>query len=549
MKELLLRRKRALIRYIIGSLFPTMIQFLIAGVFVLIFDSMQKRDLVYFKWIVVMTIAVALITMGLSLASRLMRIGFMRDTLLDIRKQAFDKIVHMSYREFSKASKEVYISHLVNDINTFENNFFVNLLNVISLGATYLVSFIVLLVLDVKLALAMFVVSLVLFGISKLFANKTNDLQEDVSKKNEKFTVDMANTFNGLEILKLNNIETKFLEKSFRAINRVEHKKLQFNIYSELQRSIIMFSGYGVLMAVLVYMVFNMPMNHSIAKMLFSFQMCNNMIFPLIEILPRFNVMKSSIKIYDKITHQEDATNLLVERENEFVLGEAISVENLSFSYEEQNVLNNANFVIEKGKKYLIKGVSGTGKSTLIKLLSMIYDTYEGNIRVDGINYRDIKERSFNDQVAFIYQDVFLFEDSIRNNITLYKDLSETQIQEAVRLAGLEEFIKEQPQGLDTLLMENGKNLSGGQRQRIAIARAIAKNAQILFVDEGTSALNEAIGRQIEATFLNLDATVIAISHRYYPGVTEQYDGILEIKNGSISSYDTNAYFEEVAVC
>ena len=99
------------------------------------------------------------------------------------------------------------------------------------------------------------------------------------------------------------------------------------------------------------------------------------------------------------------------------------------------------------------------------------------------------------------------------------------------------------------MLLENGKNLSGGQRQRISIARAIAKQAKILFVDEGTSALNEEIGRQIENAFLNLDATVIAISHRYYQGITEQYDEVLEIKNGSVVTYSAQEYFEEDAAC
>lgn len=549
MKELLLKRKKAFITYVIGCLFPTIDQFLIAGVFVLIFDSIQKQDLNYFKWVAGATVLAALITMGLSLGSRLMRIGFMRDTLLEIRKQAFDKIVNMNYREFSKQSKEVYISHLINDINTFENNFFINLLNVIFMGATYSVSFIVLLCLDFKLAIAMFMISVALFGVSKLFSHKTDALQENVSEYNEKFTLESSNTFNGLEILKLNNIETKFLDKTLSAINKVEHKKLQFNVYSELQRSIIMFSGYAILMGVLVYMVFTMPVATGIAKLLFTFQMCNNMIFPLIEILPRFNVMKSSVKIYDKITQHEESSDTQTIREEAFLFNEHISVENLEFSYEKQQILRKASFNIEKGKKYLIKGVSGTGKSTLIKLLSMIYEDYKGMIKVDGVDYRDIKETSFNDQVAFIYQDVFLFEDSIRNNISLYKDLPEDQIQEAVRLAGLEEFINEQEKGLDTLLMENGKNLSGGQRQRISIARAIAKRATILFVDEGTSALNEEIGRQIESTFLNLDATVVAISHRYYAGVTEQYDEVLEIKNGRVNSCSAAMYFGEVEVC
>jgi ATP-binding cassette subfamily B protein len=102
---------------------------------------------------------------------------------------------------------------------------------------------------------------------------------------------------------------------------------------------------------------------------------------------------------------------------------------------------------------------------------------------------------------------------------------------------------------LNQRLTENGKNLSGGQRQRISIARAMAKNAEILFVDEGTSSLNEELGREIEKVFLELDSTVIAISHRYYEGVTENYDYVIELKNGEIHSYPAKDYFNEVLTC
>ena len=135
------------------------------------------------------------------------------------------------------------------------------------------------------------------------------------------------------------------------------------------------------------------------------------------------------------------------------------------------------------------------------------------------------------------------------NNITLYKDIPLEQINYAVKVCGLDSIIDLQKAGLDGKLTENGKNLSGGQRQRISIARAIAKNAEILFVDEGTSSLNEDLGREIEKVFLELDNTVIAISHRYYEGVTENYDYVIEVKSGSVRSYPAKDYFNEVITC
>jgi ABC-type multidrug transport system fused ATPase/permease subunit len=148
--------------------------------------------------------------------------------------------------------------------------------------------------------------------------------------------------------------------------------------------------------------------------------------------------------------------------------------------------------------------------------------------------------------VAFIYQDVFLFEDTIRNNIALYKEIPEEQIEYAAKVCGLESIIQDKKEGINERLTENGRNLSGGQRQRISIARAIAKKAEILFVDEGTSSLNEELGREIEKLFLKLNHTVIAVSHRFYEGVTDQYDYVIELKNGKVNRYTAKEYFDEV---
>lgn len=149
----------------------------------------------------------------------------------------------------------------------------------------------------------------------------------------------------------------------------------------------------------------------------------------------------------------------------------------------------------------MLKGASGAGKSTLIKILSMIYDDYKGEILMDGINYRTIKEDSLNENVSFIYQDVFLFEDTIFNNISLYKPYSEIEVLEAANKAGLSDLLTKKSNGLNEMLMENGKNLSGGERQRISIARAIIKNSGILFIDEATSSLDEELGKKLKIRF------------------------------------------------
>ncbi|MDU5080384.1 hypothetical protein CIW83_02370 [Tissierella sp. P1] len=548
MKELLLKRKSRFIFYILACFIPVLDNTLVNLVMSMIIGSIQVGTMENFIRICFISLGVTVLGAVMYIVSRFMRISFMRDTLLDVRLLAFDKILNSSYKEFSKKSKDSYISNLINDINIFESNFFLQLINVIFRGGVYVVSLTIIGFLDIKFSIGAFVISIILFFISKSFESKTVKLQEEVSEYNENFAIEMSNIFNGLEILKLNNIEDQFLSKALKSITGLERKKFEFNIYTDSQRRIMEFLGFGFLIGSMVYLSTLLGKGISLTKVTFMVQLANGCIWNVTSILPLFNQLKSSAKIYDKITKNNEDDSVYIQKEKDFTFKNEIEVKNLYFEYEGKEILKDTSFKIEKGKKYLLKGTSGAGKSTLIKLLSMIYDDYKGKITVDGVDYREIKESSLNDKVSFIYQDVFLFEDTIYNNIALYKSYHEGKIQEAANKAGLDNLLQKKENGIHEMLMENGKNLSGGERQRISIARAIVKDCEILFVDEGTSSLDEELGRKIEETILSLDCTVIAISHRYYEGITEKYDHILEIKNNQINEYNSNEYFMEVAI-
>jgi len=548
LKELLFKRKKKFILYVIACFFPVIGDLLSNFSFALILGSIEVGEMSYFIKIFVVTVIFAITGVVLFIISRFMRIGYMRDTILDVRLLAFDKIMKNTYENFSKKSKDLYLSNLINDINIFEQHFFHKLLNVIFRGGLYLVSLIILMFIDFKFALGIFVISIIVFFISKKFEKKTVKLQEEVSENNENFTVNISNTLNGIEILKLNRVEDKFLYNSLKAVDKVELKKFHYTVFTEGQRSMTRFITNFAFIGILVYVLNLVFQGASITRITLMIQLANSCVWPISMVLPLFNELKASVTIFEKITKGDESATVHASGNKEFSFETAIEAKDLKFSYEGKEVLRGTSFKINKGGKYLLKGASGAGKSTLIKLLSKIYDNYDGSISVDGIDLKEVSESSYNENIAFIYQDIFLFEDTIKNNITLYKNLPEEQINIAVEKAGLKEFVESRPEGIAEMLMENGKNLSGGQRQRISIARATIKDANILFVDEGTSGLNEELGRAVENTILSLDSTVIAISHRYYEGITEKYDYVLELKNGRIKQYDCSDYFEGVAM-
>ncbi len=544
MKQLLFKRKFRFWLYFVACFFPVASDLLRTYIFAELFGAIADGNRDYFLIAVIMAGFYVIIAFLIYISSRLLRISFMRDTILDVRIAAFEKIMNTSYRRFSSKSKDVYVSNLINDVTNFENNFFINLLNIIYRAGMYLASLAIIISIDYKLGLALVLFSVIIFFISRTFEKKTVALQKKVSSENENFTINIANTFNGLEILKLNNIEEKFKVKSFDAINKVETGKFRFRFFSEGQRTLTRALAGASTLFTLVYLLFQLRNGMTYADMMLLVMLAGNVVFALPDIFPRVNVVKSSMEIYNKITVLEEEPQVK-KKEKVFAFSDKIEVSDLTFGYDTKEIFRNASFTIAKGKKYLIKGPSGIGKSTLIKLLSMTYDDYSGTIAADGVDLKTISDKSFTNKVAYIYQEVFLFEDTIKNNITLFKKLDQKTINEAVSQSGLTEFMKNKEKGLDELVSENGKNLSGGERQRLSIARAIAKKAEILFIDEGTSAVNEDLGKEIEQTFLNLDNTVVSISHRYYPGVTDHYDFVLEIKDGKVNTYTGKEYFAE----
>lgn len=182
-------------------------------------------------------------------------------------------------------------------------------------------------------------------------------------------------------------------------------------------------------------------------------------------------------------------------------------------------------------------GKNGSGKSTVVRLLSGDYRSYGGSIYFDDIEIRDVNSVTLRDKMALISQDVFVFHGTVRDNVTLYDDkYSDAQIMSALEQAGLGEFIASLPEGIDTFISEAGANFSGGEKQRFSIARAILVNKELLIVDEGTSGLDNIASAEIERSLLAMEQTVIVISHRVHESISE-YDKIGVMENRRLAIF------------
>lgn len=547
--QLMWRRRRGLLIYVAASFLPIIQQLFQDVLFGFSFTLAEARTGTELSLRISLLVGGMLSLSAFFWLSRRLRIGFMRDILLDIRILSFQKIMALPVRLFARQTRDQHLSHLVNDINIIENDFFLSFLNVIFNAGLTLAALVILGFIDWSYAIFSALATLTVALVGHFFKKGVVGLKEKESQANQAFSQDMSNVYQGLEILKLNGVEESFRVKSMGYVRALEGVKMRFNLLDQFQSGLMESLGLVFTILSFTYVAWRLAAGEiSLAAGIFITQITQRAIWSMVQIFPHLNKLKASQSIFAKLVKgpEEGHPDLLETGKEPFSFKEDLVVQDLTFSYPDKEVLHKASFRLKAGSKTLLKGPSGSGKTSLLNLLAGVYTDYQGRILYDGRELSGLDILQVNRALAEIYQDVFLFEDSLANNITLYADYSPADMDRAIRQAGLEELLDRLPLGLDTPIEENGKNLSGGERQRIAIARAVIKGASLLLADEATSNLDEALGRHVEETLLNLEATVIAISHRTYPGLTENYDQVLEIESGQVSRWQAKDYFQEV---
>lgn len=238
--------------------------------------------------------------------------------------------------------------------------------------------------------------------------------------------------------------------------------------------------------------------------------------------------------ITDRVNELADYVCEGKQGEKEPSFKETLEVKNLGFGYDEDSaVFTQLSLNLHRGGKYALTGESGSGKSTLIHLLLGDYLNYTGGIYYDGTELRKLKQDKLHQVAVCIHQEVFLFDDTIRNNICLYEDFSEEQLAWALKASGVSKFTDTLPEGISYQVGERGERLSGGQKQRIAIARALIRNTDFLILDEGTSALDEQTAGEIESELLKLEKlTLLTVTHHLKKA--EEYDEVVTLREGKL---------------
>ena len=460
----------------------------------------------------------------------------------DLRNKLYSHFHYLSLSYFNKNKSGELTAVLVNDIDNMRNSLsimfqklFVEPINIIILMS-------LLFIVSTKLALIALLIipvsGIIIFGISHSIRRRSARSQAQLAG----MTSMIAETIGSMRIVKA------FATKAFE-INRFA-KETQKYYKLMLRRDRLRFVSspvsetFGATIAALllwvgardVLVIESISSEDFLRFILLLFSLFQ----PLKNLTNVVNELQNGLASADRVFAIMDIKSDIQDVDNAVEVNDlknTLSFDNVSFSYgdEKDKVLNNINFQINKGEILALVGPSGAGKSTLVDLIPRFYDTLSGSIKIDGKDIKELKINSLRSLMGIVTQETFLFDDSVKANIAYgVENISDDKIKDAAIAANAHEFIKELPDGYNTIIGERGVSLSGGQKQRIAIARAIVKNPPILILDEATSSLDSESEKHVQSAIENLmsERTVFVIAHRL--STVHNANKILVLENGQI---------------
>lgn len=460
---------------------------------------------------------------------------FRKKAMMQYKNNIYNNLLKKNITDFNKHETSTYISSLTNDVNYIEENYIFSIFSLITQITLFITTIVVMLIYSPILTLSAIGLSLLPLIVALLVGGKLMTYEEKISNENASFMHFIKDNLIGFSTIKVFKAEKK-MKELFKNNNSLledqKAKKVRTTVLMEfLQTVTSVIAQFGVFFIGAYLCIKEKTLTPSV--ILLFVQLMNYVMSPLAQIPSLISKRNACIPLFKKIENiinekEEDNTN-----KEQASFNNNITINDLHFSYDDKVILNGVNYTFNKNKSYAIVGTSGSGKTTLINLLLGRNNSYQGSINYDNKELNEISIDSIYEISSFVEQDVFIFDDTIINNITMYSKVDDDLLNNAINQSGLKQLIDEK--GIDYKCGENGNNLSGGEKQRISIARALIKKAQILLMDEATSALDNETSYEITNNVLDLENTTkIMITHRLEENILKRFDEIIVLKNGVI---------------
>ena len=466
---------------------------------------------------------------------------FIRRAMRQYKTLAFEKLTEKSTAELMRDGTAVYLSALTNDAATIQQDYLLQqfaFLNdaVMFIGALAMMVWYSPLMTAIAVALA-----LLPLLVSVATGGRLEAAQKRVSDRNAAFTASLSDFLGGFAVVKSFRAEAE-IRRLFGAGNdALEEEKYRAQ---RIKRTVGMIGSLAAIttqMGVFLIGALLAERGYGLTpgRVMLFVNLVGQVLDPIAELPTLLAARRAAVGLVEKLAQ------MLEKREDESAcetvgrLSDALVLQDVSFGYEAgQDVLRGVSLRLEAGRAYAIVGASGSGKSTLLGLLEGTLSGYRGSITADGHELSAVKRESLYEQISVIRQNVFVFNASIRDNITMFGDFPEEDVQRAVNRAHLRELVD--ARGMDYACGENGSGLSGGEKQRISIARSLLKRSSVLMADEATASLDAATAHGVASDLLDLDGvTRIVVTHALEENLLRRYDGIVALKDGRVAETGT----------
>lgn len=489
-----------------------------------------------FRTLLLISAGFVLLCAGLSLLNYASQPRFLERAMRQYKDFAFKKLIGKSISSFRDESAAGYLSALTNDAASIETNYLAQMLAMITKAVTFIGA--LLLMCRYSLLMTAIAAGLTVLPLiaSLLTGNRLQAVESRVSERNGEFTAALSDCLAGFTVVKNFKAEREIFRLFAQSNKALEHEKFTGRRIKMLVGMIGAVTGIFAQLGVFIAGVYLSMKGGSMtpgAVVLFV-NLMNFIISPIAELPGLLACRKAALGLVDKLAAALERSSSREGSETLNRLEHGIRLENVSFAYEPgKTVLHGINAEFEAGRAYALVGGSGSGKSTLLNLLMAAETNYSGHILADGIELSDISTESLYGTMAAIQQNVFVFNASIKDNVSMFRDFPKTEMDEAIARAHLGALIRER--GEDYLCGENGSGLSGGEKQRISIARSLLKKSSVLLADEVTAALDAQTAHRVSSDILDLQGiTRIVVTHTLEESLLRRYDKIFVLRGGRI---------------
>ena len=468
---------------------------------------------------------------------------YIRKAMQNYKEKLFSKLTEKNIMSFRSESTSTYLSALTNDCTSIETNLLDKEFWFIFRMTSFLASLALMIFYSPLLTLVAIGVTFLPLTVSLMSGKKLSKQEVAVSDMNKSFTATVTDCLNGFSVVKAFRAEepvSGLFSKENTRLENTKYKRTKLQIFINTLGQLSGMTAQVTVFFVGAYMAVS-GTGITAGTVIMFVNLMNFVVAPVAELPGLLAARKASRALIDKIAKSLTESSFKGGTSKLQALEKAISIKDVSFAYEEgKEVLHDISVDFEAGRSYAIVGASGSGKSTLLNLImsGACGAEYSGSILWDNEDLKDSSSDSFFDQVSSIDQNVFVFNSSIKDNITMFRDFSEEEVEEAILRSNLKELVKEKGQGY--LCGESGKALSGGEKQRISIARSLLKRSSVLVADEITAALDPKTAYKVSSDILDLTGlTRIVVTHSLEERLMRRYDKILVMKDGRIEEEGT----------